>query len=489
MSEQNHGMGRRGFLRSAGVGAVGVVSVAGGVLAGGEASAAAKSVAACKTAGCDHDVIVIGGGFAGVTAARDCRKNGHKTLLLEARNRLGGRAFTSTFAGHVVELGGAWIHWSQPNVWAEKERYGLELKETPEGLDLSAEVAVLAVGGKRVVLSAEEMASVGEAFYQYFADARQMWTRPYDAKFTWPALLERDGLSARDRIDQLQLNPLQRAALEGYMSTMGHSDVSQISYNETVRVWALSGFGLEGTNDALGHYAFKKGASSLIEAMVEDGKPEVRLSTQVRKIEDKGDRVVVTTSKGERLVARAVIVTVPMNVLPGIEFNPPLAPQRIAAGKEKHCGAGAKVYLKTQGKYEGPGKTFGMGDASQPISLTFTYAKGDDHAVYVAFVPDPAKLDVQDKGAMQTALRAYLPDVVVQECFAYEWTLDPFSQGTWAGYKPNWYGRYGAQFEQESGRVFFGQGDHGEGWRGFIDGAIGAGSRAAQRVKKTLGSA
>ena len=49
--------------------------------------------------GTDYDVIVVGGGFSGVAAARDCSKNGLKTLLLEARNRLGGRAMRQDLSG------------------------------------------------------------------------------------------------------------------------------------------------------------------------------------------------------------------------------------------------------------------------------------------------------------------------------------------------------------------------------------------------------
>ena len=44
---------------------------------------------------------------------------------------MGGRTFTSTFEGDAVELGGTWIHWTQPFVWAEKQRYDLAVKETP----------------------------------------------------------------------------------------------------------------------------------------------------------------------------------------------------------------------------------------------------------------------------------------------------------------------------------------------------------------------
>ena len=78
-----------------------------------------------------YDVVIIGGGFAGVTAARDLQKRGLSTIVLEARDRLGGRTYYEERNGFHVELGGTWIHWTQPFVWAEKERYGLEVQETP----------------------------------------------------------------------------------------------------------------------------------------------------------------------------------------------------------------------------------------------------------------------------------------------------------------------------------------------------------------------
>ena len=76
-----------------------------------------------------YDVVVVGGGFAGCTAARELQQAGYRTVLLEARDRLGGRTWTSTFAGKQVEMGGTWVHWHQPYVWAELRRYGLEVTE------------------------------------------------------------------------------------------------------------------------------------------------------------------------------------------------------------------------------------------------------------------------------------------------------------------------------------------------------------------------
>ena len=71
------------------------------------------------------DVIVIGGGFAGVTAAREATLDGASTLLLEARDRLGGRTWTHRWNETDVELGGGGVHWHQPHVWAEITRAGL----------------------------------------------------------------------------------------------------------------------------------------------------------------------------------------------------------------------------------------------------------------------------------------------------------------------------------------------------------------------------
>jgi monoamine oxidase len=79
-----------------------------------------------------HDVIVIGGGFAGLTAARELRKSGRSVLVLEGRNRLGGRTWTSQLAGTDIELGGAYVHWFQPHVFAEMTRYGISFQTPPE---------------------------------------------------------------------------------------------------------------------------------------------------------------------------------------------------------------------------------------------------------------------------------------------------------------------------------------------------------------------
>ena len=113
---------------------------------------------------CSVDVVVIGGGFAGITAARDLKKRGLNVLLLEARDRLGGRTWHQEINGFPVELGGTWIHWTQPFVWAEKERYGLEIQETP---GCAAERIAIKIDDQVHDLQDDQLAEFVEGFHQF----------------------------------------------------------------------------------------------------------------------------------------------------------------------------------------------------------------------------------------------------------------------------------------------------------------------------------
>src|SRR5271156_4525527 len=100
-------LSRRVFLGSAATASAAGVGLLAAAAVGAEKPAGLKARGGSQT---DYDVIVVGGGFSGVTAARDCQKNGLRTVLLEAKSRLGGRTFDTQFRGHHIELGGTWVH-------------------------------------------------------------------------------------------------------------------------------------------------------------------------------------------------------------------------------------------------------------------------------------------------------------------------------------------------------------------------------------------
>ena len=78
----------------------------------------------------DHDAELIGVGV--LIAARELSRAGRRVLVLEGRDRIGGRNWLAERMGAELELGGTWVHWTQPHVWAELTRYGLETTPSPE---------------------------------------------------------------------------------------------------------------------------------------------------------------------------------------------------------------------------------------------------------------------------------------------------------------------------------------------------------------------
>lgn len=474
MARSNAKLNRRELLIAAGAGT-------GALLLGGQARAASPEPPV------EIDVLVVGGGFAGVTAARDCALRGYRTLLLEARERLGGRTFSAELGGHPIELGGMWIHWSQPYVWAETQRYGLKIAETPEmGLDFANEEMIALVGEKRVVIGTKDMAGLQSALDAYFAPAKLAWNRPYDSRFALPELEKLDALSAQEALERLELSPLQRSFLEGNLVTMANGSLSRVAYTDMLRWWALSGWSLPAVVDATARYKLADGTKALIAKMTEHGAFDIRLGAIVRRVEDSGDSVVVTLADGAKIRARAAVITLPLNVLSSVEFAPALDERMLALARQRHGGRGFKLYIQTKGRATKHGKASAIAAAAHPLSYALTYAIDDSHTLFVAFGPDPTKLDVSNREAVEAALHPWFPEVEVELTSAWMWTEDPYALGTWATYPPGWVAQSADVFERDRGRVFFASGDVGEGWRGFIDGAIGAGARAAVRLHQLL---
>ncbi|KAH8631135.1 Monoamine oxidase N [Alternaria alternata] len=83
-----------------------------------------------------YDVIVVGAGYCGLTAARNAAIEGLKVLLLEGRDRIGGRSWSSNIQGYPFEMGGTWVHWGQCNTWREIVRYQM-MDEVEKSFDFS----------------------------------------------------------------------------------------------------------------------------------------------------------------------------------------------------------------------------------------------------------------------------------------------------------------------------------------------------------------
>ncbi|NJL95006.1 MAG: FAD-dependent oxidoreductase [Anaerolineae bacterium] len=222
------------------------------------------------------DVIVIGAGFAGVTAARELGVAGRQVLILEGRARAGGRTWRQIQHGHPFELGGAYIHWLQPHVWAELTRYGLGLAPTSE--QEVTEVRVWSEGALHRLDVETGYGLLGEAYAAlYAADPQpgECFPLPYQQATSpaWAAVAE---LSLAQQVERLNLPPLQRDLLNAMLTTDMSAPPGEGALLELLRLRAALG-----TDDftrlaeATGTFMIEGGTAALLDRMLADSRAEL----------------------------------------------------------------------------------------------------------------------------------------------------------------------------------------------------------------------
>lgn len=430
------------------------------------------------------DVIVIGGGFAGVTAARDLAWRGRRVLLLEARARLGGRTFTSQFADHQVDLGGTWVGLAQPFVFSERMRYGINLLES--AAFSGGTRAIYRADGNRYEVSPHDYAALFDSgVRKYMEPAVEAFPRPFDPLYAdgWKRF---DALSSAEALQKLGLAQPEHDIVNGFASVNGHTYTSQISYLDQLKWYALGGFDPARLFENCARYRFAGGTKTLLDCMVADARAagaDIRTSTPVAAVVREGAATRVVTDDGASYAGRAVLVAVPLNTLGRIRFEPGISADKMAASREGITGSGTKLYMKLNGSRPA---FSAQGSGKEALTYLWTEYLDADTQLAVGFGPDPGLLDINDSDSVQSAVEAYLPGVEVLESVGYEWTADPYSLSTWCMYRPGFFTRYFRELQRSVDRIHFAGSDIASGWRGFIDGAIETGVTSAQRINAEL---
>jgi monoamine oxidase len=420
--------------------------------------------------------VVVGGGFAGVTAARELQQDGHRVLLLEARDRLGGRTWTSEFAGKQVEVGGTWVHWHQPHVWAEIRRYGLEVTEAAP-----AEQTGWLVGRELKQGPPEELWRImQDGTDRLCHDARALLERPHDPLFR--DISAADALSIQDRVEELGFDRETLDVNDGIWGTCCSAHLAETGLMAALRWYALSGFTFQSMMDCIARYKLVTGTKSLVEAMAAEGAFEIRYETPVDAVEHGDSGVAVRTREGETIEAKVAIVAVPLNVLRTIDFTPSLSEGKNVAAAEGQSSHGIKVGFRVRGDHD----YFAVAPTSAGITFLQSEYKIDGDTLFVSFGSDAEMLDPANSDAVESAASELMPGFEIVESYAHDWTRDEFAQGTWSMYRPNQLTRSLKELQRAEGRVFLATSDVADGWNGFIDGAIESGLTAARRVGALL---
>ncbi|EFF83221.1 amine oxidase (flavin-containing) [Acinetobacter haemolyticus ATCC 19194] len=424
-----------------------------------------------------YDVAVIGAGCAGVVAARDLSNAGHKVVLLEARDRIGGRTYTGEAFGRQVEFGGGYAHWTQPYIWRELQRYGIGLNPPKE-----VDKTVWFADGKLHTGTQAEYAAIAEPLLTlFFNDARQCFPLPYDINAIDTSTIEQQTL--RDRLNALNLSTYERDVLDGLLSTLVHSwdeqGVAQILF------WAATYFGNWGAFfEVAGSWPIAGGTQKLVRAIHNDSNAELRLSTAVTAIEDQGEQVVITTQSGEKIMVKKALVALPLNVLSDLSITPEVKKPIQDMISAKHPMRTAKLWVLARGKVE-PFIAFAPVEQNPINTVRVEYEHGDD-SLLVCFISDESSIDVNDIKAVQEALQMFKPDIEVLEVASHNWVKDPFAQGTWIHHRPGNLTGAAPLIRKPHGNIYFAGGDIATMTMGGIEGAIESGIEAAANITHAM---
>jgi monoamine oxidase len=370
-------------------------------------ASAAILAAGSARASDDTDVVVIGAGAAGIAAARELRRLGKRYILIEARERAGGRLYTDTTLGQPFDAGGAYIHFAESNPWSN---IATELGVDPQGGYRLWAGSVAYRNG--VAMTPEEQAS--------------RWANMRKVSEAYDEVEERADLSMSAALRDEDTDVKNASRIQAQMAA--GEDPEWISVSDWQR--------LEGGQNRLVPGGYGTLAARAAEPL------GVRLGVVAQSVDWSGQQVVVTTDKGT-IRARKAIVTVPLGILKSgrIKFTPALPLDTARAIDGLRMGALTKVAMKFGADRLGfqPHQFLAeIGDSSRAV--TFETWPQNSEIVLAVFGGDYARGVARqgEKAAVDHILERFvaIAGADVRKSFTSgrlsAWSEDAFSLGSYA---------------------------------------------------------
>jgi len=443
------------------------------------------------------DVCVVGGGFAGLMAARALTRAHKEVVVLEARDRLGGRVHTLSFEGAPLDLGGQWIGPTQDRI----ERFA-----RTEGFDTfvtHGEGQHLYVSGNKTKRFAGTIPPLGPLAlgwlgYGWFELDRLAKQVPLDAPWTAKRAREWDGQTLATFLDRHVRSGSARKMFRVAIETVFACDPEDVSLLHALFYIHAAGNldMLLSTDKGAQRDRFITGAQPVAERLAENGGATIELDSPVRRIEQLRDGVRVSAS---RMTVRAsrVIVAIPPTLAGRIDYDPVLPAardqltQRMPQGSVIKCLA---VYSEPFWRREGlTGQSL---SSDGPLHVTFDASpKSGSPGVLLGFLEGTSARKLADRSTEERraividnfarvfGARAKNPIHYVDRC----WASEPFTRGCYAAYlPPGVWTSYGAALRTPIGRIHWAGTETATRWNGYIEGALQSGERAAAEVLAEL---
>jgi monoamine oxidase len=435
-----------------------------------------------------YDALVIGGGLAGVTAARELEFRGLRTLIIEARERLGGRMWMEECGGGLVEMGGQNVYWTRPFLWTEVKRYGLAIAEAPAHHTF----AMATDDGIKRYRREEALKFLAEGFEKFFDGIGTTIVRPDDPlgdAERLPELERLDGMSVQDRLDELDLSPEAEMWLRPWLTVRCGGGMDRASLAWMIHRYASSGGSWKTMLTMAGRYQLAGGSRALIDAVFADSGAALRLGAPVKDISDDGELVQVETVDGTTFAAPIAVVATSANVWPDINFTSGISDVRLEAGREGMMTPYSltKLWAVARGEVEelyvqNPDTT-----RNPIIHVRKEKSRENGTTMILGCSFDPNI--TTDKAELKRLFEEMLPmpDGEIIDVIGHNWVADPFARGGTSMLHVGQVTGAVSEVRKPEGRIAFATADISYGISAGMDGAIESGVHAAIQAAAIAG--
>ncbi|XP_036600134.1 amine oxidase [flavin-containing] A [Trichosurus vulpecula] len=450
------------------------------------------------------DVVVIGGGISGLSAAKLLAEYEIDVVVLEARNRVGGRTYTlrNDFVDY-VDIGGAYVGPTQNRILRLSKELGLETYKVNV-----KECLIHHVKGKSTAFRGTFPPVWNPIAY---LDYNNLWRTidhmgkeiPSEAPWQAPHAEEWDKMTMKELIEKICWTKTARQFAFLFVNVNVTSEPHEISAlwflwyvkqcGGTTRIFSVSNGGQE--------RKFIGGSGQVSEKIMELLGDRVKLEKPVSYIDQLGDNVIVETANHEIYECRYVISAIPPLLTCKIHFRPELPSERNQLIQRLPMGAVIKCVMYYKEAFWKKKNYCGcilIEDDDAPISITLDDSKPDGS------VPAIMGFILARKAHQLASISKELRKRKICELYAkvlgsqealqpvhYEeknWCEDQYSGGCYTAYfPPGTMTQYGRVIRQPVDKIYFAGTETATYWSGYMEGAVEAGERAAREVLNALG--
>jgi monoamine oxidase len=460
------------------------------------ATALPTPAAAARSVHDGYDAVVVGAGFAGLAAARRLTLAGKSVLVLEARDRVGGRTLNHPIGGGAItELGAGYVGPTQDELFKLADHYGVgtfPVYNIGDNVYFNdGQRFLYPFGGlppDRALV--QDLAQVGAKLN---AMAREV---PLDTPWLAANAPDWDGQTFQTWRDQHFQTEVARQFFDGVLHAVWGFEAREASLLSVL--FYIAGAGNESTPGTLERLTGEAQQSRLIGGtqglalrIAQDLGTAVVLSTPVRRITYDAAGVQVDGDR-MRVSAKAVIVAIPTPLAGRIIYDPPLPFMRDQLTQRMPLG----TYIKTEAIYDRPfwrdaGLTGQAQSTEGPVRITIEGSPPSGPGILVGFIGgDDARIWGQrsDQERQEVVLQSFAkffgPKALQpRDYLDINWAAEPFSRGdTMPFTPPGVLLGYGDEIRKPVGPIHWAGTETSTFWNGYLEGAIRSGYRAADEI-------